>query len=165
MVPQIFALALVVAKNLPSICHWPALSFPVLEKLFASAGLTERFHRHCVSALHRLADSLQDNTACHYTLWSKHFRFHHIGSRLCFLLRSGARALRPKSIKGSAIIIAEFYVTVNIFNTVQIAISRICILIFCLTVHLDFHNTIELIIQSDLSSGYNQHCEIAQCYQ
>ena len=44
------------------------------------------------------------------------------------------------------IIIAEFYVTVNIFNTVQIAISRICILIFCLTVHLNFHNTIELII-------------------
>ena len=65
LVPQIFALALVVAKNLPSICPWPALSFPVLEKLFASAGLTERFHRRCVSVLHRLADSLQDNTACH----------------------------------------------------------------------------------------------------
>ena len=24
------------------------------------------YHRHCVSALHRLADSLRDNTACHY---------------------------------------------------------------------------------------------------
>ena len=45
LVPQLFALALVVAKNLPSICPWPALSFPVLEKLFASAGLTERFRR------------------------------------------------------------------------------------------------------------------------
>lgn len=54
LVPQLFALALVVAKNLPSICPWPALSFPVLEKLFASAGLTERFRRCCVSALHRL---------------------------------------------------------------------------------------------------------------
>ena len=66
LVPQLFALALVVAKNLPSICPWPAPSFPILEKLFASAGLTERFRRHCVSALHRLADSLQDNAACHY---------------------------------------------------------------------------------------------------
>ena len=27
--------------------------------------LPERFHRRCVSALHRLADSLRDNTACH----------------------------------------------------------------------------------------------------
>ena len=51
----------------------------------------------CVSVLHRLADSLQDNTACYYILWSKHFRFRHIGSRLCFLLRSGARALHPNN--------------------------------------------------------------------
>ena len=42
-IPHIFALALVVAKNLPSICPGQALSFPVLEKLFASAGLTERY--------------------------------------------------------------------------------------------------------------------------